>query len=663
MRKLTSLAIVCTAIVILVGCNSCGKKGGNHTMPPSNSSNTQLWKKYDTPPGADPSVPDSLGGTGFEKIAEKMGFVTNIAKEEDLKYFGDSRAKTGGELKLITTRFLLSFRIYGQDANYVENSYIQSLCYESLLGTHPITQEYMPALATHWKISDDKMTYTFRLNPNARFWDGSPLTAEDVVATWKLVMDEGLLEPSLQQTYGKFETPIAKSKYIVEVKCKTKNFRNILYFGASLSILSAKEIGAMTGKEFLEKYRMNLPVGSGEYIILPQDIKNQQSYAFTRRDDYWAKDEPTAKYAGNFDRIMFTVVRDNRPLEYEMFKKGESDVFRHNAATTDKWIEDKYPALENNWCSKIRILTQGPWGTQGYAMNMRKAPFNDVRVRRAMGYLLNREAIISKLLFNEYEPANSHFDRTIFESPDVEKVQFNPEKAIQLLAEAGWKTKNAEGILVKDGKPFEVDLSIVKELERYVIPYQQELKKVGIKMNVVNEDQNADWKKKMERKFEITRMNWTGLLTPNPETAYHSRLANLNDNTNLSGVADPRIDALCAQYDTTFDKAGQIKIIRQIDKILDEIYPEVMEWHPRGIRMGIWNKFGIPEWGFPRSTQYGYADMTIMTTWWYDADKNAQLEEARTNNKKIDENSLGYPAQKGTSNEFIWDYWAKFKDQ
>lgn len=110
----------------------------------SMSSKVELWRKYTVPPGADPSVPDSLGGAGFELIAEKLGFTTYTPKPEEMKFFGDPRARTGGEIHIISNQFPPTFRPVGQNSNTVYNSEINSFVYETLLSTHPVTREFTP---------------------------------------------------------------------------------------------------------------------------------------------------------------------------------------------------------------------------------------------------------------------------------------------------------------------------------------------------------------------------------------------------------------------------------------------------------------------------------------------------------------------------------------
>jgi len=610
---------------IFVGCPPQKRSG----MQQSKSSKTELWKRYNVPPGADPSVPDSLGGAGFERIAAQLGFTTYVPTPDELHYFGDPRARTGGEIHIISNQFPATFRPVGQNSNTVYNTEINNFVYETLLSTHPVTRDFIPALASHWKISDDKLTFTFRIDPNARFSNGLPVTAEDVRATWRLLMDESILEPALQVVYSKYEEPEVLSKYLVRVRCKTKNFRNLLYFAASMQILCSAEIGNLTGDEFLDRYNYNMPSGTGEYIVLEQDVKLGKRYVLTRRDDYWAKDYPTARFSGNFDRIIYEVITDNPIVEYERFKKGQADVFRFTMATTLKWLGDTTSdPIRLGWIRRVRVYTDGPMGTGGYAFNMRKPPFNDIRVRKAFAYLLPREQIIQKLLFGEYEPYDTQYPGQVYANPTNPKVTYNPELANRLLDEAGWHKRNEEGIRTKNGQPFRIELSITPPQARYVTPYQQELRKAGIDLQLKYEDWTTLIKNIDARNFSIFYFGYSGLLIPNPETSLRSDLADKSDNNNIQGVKSKEIDALIAAYDTAFAFRDQVRIIRAIDSICAQMWFNVYTWNPRGLRVAYWDKFGMPEYILPRFTQLSYVYSTIAGTWWYDPDKAARLQRA-----------------------------------
>ena len=158
-----------------------------------------------------------------------------------------------------------TLRQYGKDWNTSINYMVADLCYESLLMVHPSTLEYTPRLATHWRISEDKSTYTYRINPEARFSDGSEVTAADVVASWKLRVDPKTLDPSGNATYGKLNEPVARSKYIVEVTCNQPNWRNFLYF-SGMTVFPASEVG-IPGDEYLDKYQNAYVACTGPYEV------------------------------------------------------------------------------------------------------------------------------------------------------------------------------------------------------------------------------------------------------------------------------------------------------------------------------------------------------------------------------------------------------------
>ncbi len=141
----------------------------------------------------------------------------------------------------------------GPEYNTTLNYMVRDMVYETLLSMHPTTLEYIPSLATHWQVSPDKMTYRFRINPNARWVDGEPVIAQDVVATWNFMMDEGLQAPTNRITWSKFEKPVAESKYIVRVTSNQVNWRNFLYFSQAMYIFPAHVLKEVDGEAYLRE--------------------------------------------------------------------------------------------------------------------------------------------------------------------------------------------------------------------------------------------------------------------------------------------------------------------------------------------------------------------------------------------------------------------------
>ena len=207
----------------------------------------------DADAGADPSVPAEQGGKGFTG----KGWETNT----DFDLIGDPQAAQGRRAPGLASPISLEpcgWRDPKSNSQF--NAEISGLAYESLLSVHPTTLKYIPAVATHWQISPDKLTYRFRINPNARFSDGTPVTGDDVVASYDFRMDPTLQDPMDQIIFGKLNRPVAESKYIVRVQAKEVNWRAFLYF-SGMPILPAHVLKDVNGDAYLKDYNLQASAG------------------------------------------------------------------------------------------------------------------------------------------------------------------------------------------------------------------------------------------------------------------------------------------------------------------------------------------------------------------------------------------------------------------
>ena len=574
------------------------------------------------------------GGYGFEQIAEDMGYTTYEWNESvDKTFFGDPKASKGGTLNYIHSLFPRTMRVIGQNSSQVLNSRtILALCYQGLLSQHPTTLEFIPALASHWKISDDKMTFEFRINPDARWWDGRQVTSEDVIATWDLRMDETILSPAEQITYGKFERPVAKSKYLVSVKSKTVNWRNFLYF-STMALHPHHILKDLDGTAFLEEYAFSVIPGTGPYILKDENIKNQESYTFERRDDFWAAKSPFNRYKYNFDKIKVSVVKDNDALQYEKFKKGEQDIF--NVQRSRRWIEETdFEATKNGWVKKQRVFSEKPAGTSGYYFNMRQWPFDDKRVRYAFCYLYDREKMNKEMYYSEYGMMNSLYSGSIYENKNNNPFKHNPSEAVRLLKEAGYTTRNSDGWLVhsETNRVLSFEIVIQKTSAYMVTPVQQMLKEYGIDMQIKFMDYNTMIKNVNARNFNVCLLAYSGLVYPNPEGSLRSTLADQDDNNNVWGFKSPRVDELLDEYDICFDQKRRVDIIREIDGIFSDVHPIAFSIARNYSRMMWWDKFGYPEWMFSR---YVGEYWDSLYYWWYDGSKDSNLKDAIETGKSL----------------------------
>ena len=611
-----------TLVTAACGGGSAPPPANTAGSPPSSSTPTNVSLDKNSYPvfpnadaGADPSVPAEQGGKGFKG----EGWETNT----DFDLIGDPRAVKGGVFREHQAYFPGTFRIYGPESNLAAFSVIQNLVYETLLGLHPTTLAYIPALATHWQVSPDKLTYRFRLDPNARFSDGQPVTAEDVIASWSLVMDKGLQDPMSELVYSKFEKPVAESKYIVRVKSRVLNWRNFLYFSASLPILPAHVLKTVDGARYLKEYNFKLLPGSGPYVLNEADIEKGRSITMRRRNDYWAEKQRRNVGTGNFDEIREIIVRDDN-LAFEMFKKGDLDYFYVDVPR--QWVQElNIDRVQRGLIQKAKVYTNAPVGTRGLAFNTRKTPWDDVRVRQAFTHFLNRKLFIEKIFFNEPVPLNSYY-MGFYENPSNPTNEYNPQLALKLLSDAGW-TRNAQGQLTRNGQPLGAEVIYANRAnEQWLTIYQEELRKAGIRLNLRFLTPETLFQLTAEHRFDLAGLGWTGLTFPNPETSFASTLADQKDTNNITGVKNARIDQILELYDKEFNQEKRAALIREIDGILANEHHYILTFAEPFQRMAFWNKFGHPEHYLTRLGDYREPP----TLWWLDPQKDQQLRRALT---------------------------------
>ena len=580
----------------------------------------------DADSGADPAVSAEDGGRGFTG----EGWETNT--EFDL--IGDPRAIKGGTISHDATDFPGTLRVFGPDTTTF-NTFVHDLVYQPLLGLHPTTQEFIPALATHWQVSDDLSLYRFRLNPNARFSDGIPVTAEDVVATWDLIMDPNTQEPNYRSVFERYERPVAESKYIVSVRSKDPSWRNLSDL-AGLWIMPAQFIRTFEEGTYLREYNFMLMPGSGPYTITEQDIDRGNRITIRRRNDYWAEGHRSSVGLYNFEEITEIVVRD-RNLAFEMAKRGDLDFYLVTRA--QMWVQElEFEQIQMGWMQKRKIFTQEPQGIAMLAFNTRVAPFDDIRVRQAMTLLYNREQLIEKLFFDQYLPQNSIYAGSVYENVNNPKNEYNPQRAIELLREAGYTERDDQGVLLRNGQPLSIELIYgSQQSEPFLTIFQEDLRRVGISLNLRFLTYATLIKLLDERQFQFVSVAYSASKPfPTPRTMYHSSQAELQASNNLSGFKSERADEIIEAYDIEGDLDTRIELIRELDGIVANSYVYIMEWYAPYHRFAYWNKYGQPESYLSRVGMglSGYFDPFIM--WWHDPAKEAALNQARRDNVALE---------------------------
>jgi microcin C transport system substrate-binding protein len=355
----------------------------------------------------------------------------------------------------------------------------------------------------------------------------------------------------------------------------------------------------------------------------------------TRRRDWWAEDESWGRNTYNFGKVRWIVIRDEE-LEYEQFKRGDLEWFR--VARAQQWVEElpREAVIQNGWVKMRKIWNKAPQGFSGLAFNQRVKPFDDRRVRLAFAHLFNRERLIEKLFYNEYEPVNSTEPGRDWGAGDTNPmIHFDPGRAAALLAEAGYKQRGSDGYLVgPDGKRFEVTFQYgLPTFERIWLVVRDDYEAAGIKFNLELIDASTLIKKVSELQFTIHFQGWNALLFPNPETAFRSDLADLPQNNNITGFKSERVDELLKLYNRALDRAEQKRIVREIDQIVCAEHPYAFGWYAQYHRILYWDWFGHPDAYVTRIGQVPENDMLLL--WWWDPERLAATEKARAEGTKL----------------------------
>jgi microcin C transport system substrate-binding protein len=493
-------------------------------------------------------------------------------------------------------------------------------------------------------VAEDAMSVTFKLRPEAKFADGSPVTADDVVFSFNILKEKG--HPNISISLRDVEKAEALDAATVRYTFKGELVRDLPMTVAVLPILSK---AYYTTHDF-DKTTLERPLGSGPYKI--GDFKPGTYVSYKRRDDYWAKDLPVSRGLYNFDEVRYDYYRD-RGLELENLLAGNFD-FREEFTSKD-WATgyDKPPVKEG----RIVLLTipdERPSGAQGFFINTRREKFRDIRVRRALDLAFDFEWSNRNLFFGLYKRTASFFENSDMKAsgppsqeelallepfrdklpPEVFGVPYEPPKtdgsgnnraqlreAAKLLAEAGW-TQTPEGLRNAKGESLDIEILLFEEsFERIIGPYVKNLRAIGIKATMRRVDPSQYEQRVKSFDFDLTTQRYALRLTPGVELKafWGSDAAKTNGSFNLAGIADPVVDALIARIITAKTREELTVAARACDRVLRAGHYWVPQWYKGAHNLAFWNKLGWPE----VKPKY---ERGALDTWWYDSAKDAKLK-------------------------------------
>lgn len=575
-----------------------------------------------------------------------------LAMYGDLKYPADFKnfeyvnpqAPKGGNVKLAaigTFDSLNPFIIKGISAEGVD------YLFESLLvGSKDEAFSEYGLIAESVEMPNDRSWVIFTLRSQARFHDNSPISVEDVIFSYNTLKEKG--SPFYRTYYRDVKSVEKVGERQVKFSFSTTENRELPLIVGQMPILSK----AYWSKHDFEKTTLEAPLGSGPYKI--DSIEAGRAITYKRVADYWAKDLPVNVGQYNFDSIRIDYYRDST-IALEAFKAGEFDFRVENSAKNWATSYDS-PALRDGLFIKEEIKHEIPTGMQAFLFNTRRPVFSDRRVREAIGYLYDFEWANKNLFNGAYTRTNSFFSNSELaaaELPSAEELKlleplrgkipeevftrvYQPPKtdgsgnirdnmriALQLFEQAGWTVK--QGKLVNaDNKPmsFEILLSD-PNFERVVLPFKQNLERLGIQVNVRNVDDTQYKNRLDEFDFDMIVHVYGQSLSPGNEQLnfWSSEKAEVKGSLNYAGIRDAAIDSLVNAVIAAPDRPQLIQRVRALDRVLLFNHYAIPQWHLRSFRVAYWNKFSRA----PITPKYSLG----FESWWIDSQKEANLNQKR----------------------------------
>ncbi|MDF2445595.1 MAG: hypothetical protein K0S46_831 [Moraxellaceae bacterium] len=497
----------------------------------------------------------------------------------------------------------------------------------------------------------DKSWITFHLNPKARFSDGKPVTAADVVFSFDIIRKDG--DPQYRAYYGDVAKVEALDSQRVKFTFRNGNNPELQMIVGQLQILP-KHYWA---KRNFNSTNLDIPVGSGPYVI--DRVDSGRSISYRRNPDYWGAALPVNRGRHNFDRMTYVYYRD-RTVSLEGFKAGQFDYRLENKAKT--WAVDyDFPAVKSGLVKKVQLPNENPSGMQGFVFNLRRPLFQDVRVRKALGYAYDFEWANRTMFYGAYTRTNSYFANSelaargapgkdelvllepfrkqlpasVFSTPPQPpktdgsgNIRPNLMKAQQLLAASGWQIRNGK-LTDKGGRVFAFELlNVQPEMERVIMPFRANLAKLGIDMKIrtVDVPQYIERERGFDFDMIIDRMPQS--LSPGNEQRgyWTSAFADQPGSRNLMGIKNPVVDALVEQIITAPSREQLVSRTRALDRVLLAGFYVIPQYHLSSDRIAYWDFFERPR----LKPKYG----TGFDTWWINPQRQAQIRALQNKGKQ-----------------------------
>jgi microcin C transport system substrate-binding protein len=495
------------------------------------------------------------------------------------------------------------------------------------------------------RVSPDGLTYRFLLRPEARFRDGSALTAHDVVFSLTVLKEKG--HPIITQLLRDFAGCEAADDTTVTVRFAPKRARDVPLFVAGLPIFSR----AYYSKRPFEESTLEIPLGSGPYEVGRFEAGRYIEYK--RVAKWWGADLPVARGRHNFDTVRYDYYRD-REVGFEGFT-AKSYLFREEFTSRIWATRYNFPAIKDGRVKRDVMPDDTPSGAQGWFINTRRAKLQDAKLREALGCAFDFEWTNKSIMYSSYQRTHSVFQNSdmmangkpaaeelalleplrgrlsdeVFGEPFVPPTSDGSgqdrallRRASQLLQDAGYTIKAGKRINPQ-GEHLGIEFLIDEpSFQAHHMPFIKNLATLGIdaKLRIIDPVQMQQRLKDFDFDLTIQRFSFSATPGDSLRNYFSSAAAAVKGSQNLAGIADPAIDALIDQVLAASSRTDLTTACRVLDRVIRAGRYWIPHWYKASHWIAYWDTFGRP------ATKPRYA-RGVLETWWHDPHKASKIEQ------------------------------------
>ncbi len=521
-------------------------------------------------------------------LPQGLTWITN----NDDPIVASPKATRGGMLRDYVSAFPMTFRTVGPDSNGGFAGYMRALNL-SLVDMHPNTQNPIPSLATQWAFGSDGKTVFFTLDPDAKWSDGEPVTADDYLYNLDFMRSKNIVAPFYNNYFTEQIVNIRKyDDYTISVESGIAKPQDELLFATAISPLP-QHFYKLTDN-WVRDYNWKIPPVTGAYNI--GDFKKGKYVQFARIKAWWANDKRYYRYRFNPDSVRIKVIR-NDDVAFRYFLKGDIDTF--NLVKPNLWHgKAQGKAFDNGYIIKAKFYNDVPLPSSGMWLNTNDSILSDIQVRKALAHAVDIDKVIRTVLRNDYERLNSHHQGYgEYSNKTIKPRRFDLALANKILDDDGWQHRGDDGIRIKNNQRLSLRVTYMSDdhTPRLVI-LKESAAKAGIELKLQFLDPSTGFKQILEKKHQIAWMGWgEGGISPRFWQFYHSDNAKKTQTNNTTALSDPAIDAKIMEYRNATQTALRIALAKELEQLVTDQAVFIPTFAVPYTRSGYWRWMKLPD--------------------------------------------------------------------